>query len=417
MANHVQTMLAQGTGVLSVTTGAVTTTSGDLVVMGYGDLTKRFASVSDSKNNIWSQNPSSPQSVNTNSGVRQFSNTGINGGAGHTFTATASPADDLTLFVSEIAVSAAGARFDQSAGQSQTGTTTPSSGTTPTRNGNGMVLIANFSAPEVNIVSVAAGAGFTVPANGSVLNGGVSCAGGIEYGFFNPAGTDAGTFTIGASTNTGAIIGTFIELQATFIAPPRVLRAPKFKTGGLSNLLLVPRSPELVPIVTQMLLTPVTTYVPDVSAQQFRKTGGALLNYANKIKIGPPRPKIPTPLTGSVIVGGPVLVLLSPSTGVDGATVPVTLTGSGFLGLDLGVATTLTISGTLVTISNIVVVNDTTITADFIIDPAAATTARNVTVITTQGASNPLPFTVTAVVTFKAAWAEHSIVIGGGVTV
>ena len=76
--------------------------------------------------------------------------------------------------------------------------------------------------------------------------------------------------------------------------------------------------------------------------------------------------------------------------GIRGTTVAVTLTGTDFV---VG-ATTVTVSGTLVTVNTVVVSSSTSLTANFVIDPAAATGGRAVTVTTAGGTSGPQTFTV-----------------------
>jgi hypothetical protein len=91
----------------------------------------------------------------------------------------------------------------------------------------------------------------------------------------------------------------------------------------------------------------------------------------------------------------PVLTSISPNSGFRGQTQSVTLTGS-FLDRNnnaIGTANVL-VSGTGVTVSNVVVVNSTTITATFAISNTATTGAHNVTVNTTGGTSAAVTFTV-----------------------
>jgi len=87
--------------------------------------------------------------------------------------------------------------------------------------------------------------------------------------------------------------------------------------------------------------------------------------------------------------GTPTLSSISPSYGVRNSTVAVTLYGTGFTG-----TTGVTVSGTGVTASGVSVANDTTLTANFAITAAAAIGARNVTVATSHGTTNPSTFTV-----------------------
>ena len=93
--------------------------------------------------------------------------------------------------------------------------------------------------------------------------------------------------------------------------------------------------------------------------------------------------------TGGNPTGTPTLASISPAYGVRNSTVPATLYGTGFTG-----TTGVTVSGTGVTVSGVAVVNDTTLTANFAITAAAAIGARNVTVVTSHGTTNPSMFTV-----------------------
>ncbi len=86
----------------------------------------------------------------------------------------------------------------------------------------------------------------------------------------------------------------------------------------------------------------------------------------------------------------PTLTSVAPNQGIQGATVAVTLTGTNFV---VG-ATTVTVSGGGVTVNNVVVGSTTSLTANIVIDPAAATGARTVTVTTAGGTSGGQTFTI-----------------------
>lgn len=73
----------------------------------------------------------------------------------------------------------------------------------------------------------------------------------------------------------------------------------------------------------------------------------------------------------------PCGLTITPDSGDQSATVPVTIRGDGF-----SVATTVQVSGAGVAVQNLVVVDGTTLTADFVIDEAASADARTVTVTT-----------------------------------
>ena len=102
----------------------------------------------------------------------------------------------------------------------------------------------------------------------------------------------------------------------------------------------------------------------------------------------------PTPVEASSPVGpaAPTLTSVAPNLGLQGTTVAATLTGAGFV---VG-ATTVTISGSGVTVNNVVVGSTTSLTANFVVAPAAAEGPRSVTVTTSIGTSIAQTFTVTA---------------------
>ena len=77
----------------------------------------------------------------------------------------------------------------------------------------------------------------------------------------------------------------------------------------------------------------------------------------------------------------PTLTSVSPNQGAQGITVAVTLTGTNFV---VG-ATTVAVAGAGVTVNNVVVGSTTSLTANFVLDPAAATGVRSVTVTTATG--------------------------------
>ncbi len=91
------------------------------------------------------------------------------------------------------------------------------------------------------------------------------------------------------------------------------------------------------------------------------------------------------------------LTSISPTTGDAGTTQAVTLTGISFQGtvaLPAHNATSIGITGAGITVNSFTVVNDTTITANFVIAPTGALGAHNITVATTTGATTPVTFTV-----------------------
>jgi hypothetical protein len=87
----------------------------------------------------------------------------------------------------------------------------------------------------------------------------------------------------------------------------------------------------------------------------------------------------------------PVLSSIAPSSGVQGTSVAVTLSGSQFQP-----GATLAVGGVGVSVTNVAVAGTTRITATFTIAATAATGAHSVTVGTSGGTSAAQPFTVTA---------------------
>ena len=86
----------------------------------------------------------------------------------------------------------------------------------------------------------------------------------------------------------------------------------------------------------------------------------------------------------------PTLTSVAPNQGIRGTTVAVTLTGTNFV---VG-ATTVAVSGGGVTVTNVVVGSRTSLTANFVLDLAAAAGARTVTVTTAGGTSGAQTFTI-----------------------
>jgi hypothetical protein len=85
----------------------------------------------------------------------------------------------------------------------------------------------------------------------------------------------------------------------------------------------------------------------------------------------------------------PTLSSLTPSAAARGATVSVKLTGTNFTA-----PATVTVQGSAITVSNVVVVSSTSITATFHVGSGASRRSHNTTVATNAGTSNILPFTV-----------------------
>jgi hypothetical protein len=88
----------------------------------------------------------------------------------------------------------------------------------------------------------------------------------------------------------------------------------------------------------------------------------------------------------------PAASAINPVSGIQGTMVPVTMTGSNFAG---GGSTTVTVSGTGVTVTSVFVdMSGTSLTATLLVDLAAPPGSRSVTVSTPGGTSGAVTFTV-----------------------
>jgi hypothetical protein len=125
----------------------------------------------------------------------------------------------------------------------------------------------------------------------------------------------------------------------------------------------------------------------------------ATLAIAPSTNVGPQNVSVTTTGGTSGIVtfnvtagsGVPTLSSITPSTGSQGASVPVTLTGTGFAN-----PLTVNVSGSGITVSNVSVVSSTQATATLAIAASAGVGQYNVSVTTNAGTSGTKPFTVTA---------------------
>lgn len=217
---HVQTVQVGGANVTSVTSAAITTTSGNLLVAsvgGWRSSAQVTHTVTDSKSNTWSENPASPRNPDANTRHHQYYAQNISGGSSHTFTSTAAQATYQTLIVSEFSGMATANVLDQSAGATGN-STSPSSGTTNVRTQADEVLVGTLgTADTINNGTLTAGSGYTIPTNGSNKNY-TNYVSAQEYAIMSATGGDAATFTI-SSEPWGCIIGTYKAAVAAASLP------------------------------------------------------------------------------------------------------------------------------------------------------------------------------------------------------
>jgi len=206
------------------------------------------------------------------------------------------------------------------------------------------------------------------------------------------------------------------------------IQGSDFEAVDASSLMVNPNSGQAAPPTTvSVSVTPSTAIVPVNASQQFSATvanaGSQVVSWSvnnspggsstvgwissNGLYTAPAVPppggsitvqaasSVTTSAVGTAVVTvtspAPVLSSMVPNSGIQGASVAVTLNGSNF-----EAGATVATGGSGVTASNIKVVSATQITATFNVDAAAATGACSVTVSTAAGATSPQSFTVTA---------------------
>lgn len=137
------------------------------------------------------------------------------------------------------------------------------------------------------------------------------------------------------------------------------------------------------PVTVEKHVTVTITLAPTAAARGARSLRGpAAAGDASSTLVIVLAPAPPDP---------PELTVLSPVTGVQAATVAVTLTGANFID-----GATVDVSGSGVTASDVTVNSPASITASFAIGADAAIGARDVTVTTSGGTSAAKAFTITA---------------------
>ena len=151
-----------------------------------------------------------------------------------------------------------------------------------------------------------------------------------------------------------------------------------------------------------IVLPPLANYAPASGSPAINYIPTGASDHPSRDFFGNPRPD-PSDTThfdiGAVEVQGtggtagtPVLTSIAPASGVRGASVAVTLTGTGLTG-----ATSVNAPGSPnITVSSFVAVNDTTVTATLNIAAATTLGAHNITVTAGGTPSNAVTFTVVA---------------------
>lgn len=218
---HVQTQKGTTTAGTVANTTAMTTTSGNLVVVtagAFSTVSSPTSTITDAATgcsspcNTWAEVASCAVggAVVDPSGVtryRQFYAKNITGGANHIFTQTIGSASNfMTIFATEISGADTTAPFDTCA-TAQATSTTPNTGATNTRAQADSIMVVSLGTGDtINAGSITAGSGFTIPTNGTETNFN-NYYSAVEYQIFTSTGTTAGDFTITSQSwgVTGAV--------------------------------------------------------------------------------------------------------------------------------------------------------------------------------------------------------------------
>lgn len=211
----VQTVSCSAAFSTSCTTGAVTTTNGNLFVAsaGYCCAPSAFVSISDNKSNTFTDSIAEVTQDLTQ-GRQQYKAVGT-GGASHTFTLTGSDGNFIaTLSVQEVS-GAAAVPLDKTASLASPGPATSfSSGSTAATSQAAELLIGFGSSQDTTTYTNDGGAGWTEQTN--VATNGVNIEGLITGSKVVAAtGTYAYTFTTGSSARAVAGISTWKESSGT----------------------------------------------------------------------------------------------------------------------------------------------------------------------------------------------------------
>lgn len=191
----------------SLTSTAISTTTGNLIVVAGGSAGQTMNAPTDSGSHTWTACPG--EGTLTGAGSRRllYYAANITGSASHTFTISVPVADDLTIVVMEFTDTNTSV-CDQSAGGGETGTVTAhSSDATSTTTAANELLACVMTTSDSFGATVTGTNGWTVPTNGYVNVGGTDVAG--LYKTVSSTGAYDCTATSATASRSAMAIGTF----------------------------------------------------------------------------------------------------------------------------------------------------------------------------------------------------------------
>lgn len=194
---------------VSVTSGAVNTSTANLLVFGLSYYTGQGCTVSDSKSNTWTGLTISATAAQQRARIWYSINPTV--GTGHTFTGDGGSVTSYqSLFIQAFSLADISAPFDQENGAEATATTLQTGSVTPTSNNQIIVaLLADVAAASQTIDS-----GFTIT-DQQALSGGVHYGGAMAYLLQGTAAAVNPTWSWGgASLDNCARIATFKTVSA-----------------------------------------------------------------------------------------------------------------------------------------------------------------------------------------------------------
>lgn len=189
----------------SLSTAAITTTSGNLVVIGVTYVAS-FSSVSDSKGNTWTL-AAGPVTASAGDTIRCYYAFNLTGGAGHTFTLNLSAAGAGVVCAAEYSGVLLTDPLDQTATQASSGNPVDSSSTATTTQADELLIGYGQQSSGVNL-AWSAGASYTLRAN--VADAVPSSIGAMVERLVSATGAYNATMSHGGETGTySALIATF----------------------------------------------------------------------------------------------------------------------------------------------------------------------------------------------------------------
>lgn len=202
----------------SITTGAVTTTTGSCLLLFMNWSSATFTSVTDSKSNSWTQ--VSTELNASSHKTRCYVCYNATGGASHTFTLTLAASNDLNLFMVEIPGAATSSGVDQAGRTSDSSSPFTTTGLTTTQANEALVTFISGNSSSNPATHAETGLGSsTIQQN--ITNGALYWVGALATKLVSATGTYTPSWTENGSSNAHVWLVTVKEAAAGgFIVNP-----------------------------------------------------------------------------------------------------------------------------------------------------------------------------------------------------